>query len=154
MVMPELFVGGEQSSAENGRDAEEREQAGGRHGPANALRPVAVGQISLFTAGCGHQGKDIVLRRPIDIVAGRDGTTRRAAAAGGLRQHHDSFRIGIGKRMKQDTVNDAEDGAGAGDAEREGDKRGESEPRILQQDPQTVAKIVEKRVHIIPRGGR
>ena len=33
-------------------------------------------------------------------------------------------------------------------------KRGESEARILQQHPRAVAKIVEKRVHIIPRGGR
>ena len=56
--------------------------------------------------------------------------------------------------MKQDAVDDAEDGGRAGNAERERDERGESEARILEEHPQAVAKIVDERVHFIQRATR
>ena len=51
--------------------------------------------------------------------------------------------------MEQDAIDHAEDGGRAGDAERERDERREGEAGILEQHSEGVAKIVEKRVHIL-----
>src|SRR5438105_12859999 len=50
--------------------------------------------------------------------------------------------------MEQYAIDDTEDGGRAGDAESKCDERGESEARVLQQHPKSVAKIVKERVHI------
>ena len=147
VVVARLFVGGLQRPAQNRRDPEKREETGGDHRPADPLRPVAIGEARLFSARGGHVGKDVVLRRVIEVVRRRVGAARLARAARRRMQHHDFFRIGIRQRTKQHAIDHAEDGGRAGDAEREGDERRESEARIFQQHPEAVAKIVEERVH-------
>ena len=81
VVVARLFVGRKQRAAENRRHAEKREQTGSRHRAADALRPVAIAQAALFAARSGHVGKDIVLRRPIDVVRRRGSAARLARAA-------------------------------------------------------------------------
>ena len=57
---------------ENWRDPKNLEEAGRDRGQAEALRAIALGQVALATARCGHVREDVILRQPIEVVGRRD----------------------------------------------------------------------------------
>ena len=62
-------------------------------------------------------------------------------------EEDEPVRRGVGQRLEERRVEDAEDGRVGADADREGGERDRREPRALSQRPQRVAQVPEDRAH-------
>jgi hypothetical protein len=64
-----------------------------------------------------------------------------------LRRRHDPIGLCVGRRLKQQRVDDAEDGGIGTDAERQSDDRNRGEAWTGGGEPRAVAQIVPESVH-------
>src|SRR5262245_53397928 len=62
-------------------------------------------------------------------------------------KRNEPFRIFVGQRAQQNSVNDTEDRRVCADAKRQSDDRDYADARVLQQHPHTVAQILKESVH-------
>ena len=130
---------------EDRRGAEDVEEAGRRLHAAHANRLAAAGEVDdvLAVSGDARQHRRIALH--VEIVRGRergvDALRRRAGDA------KDTVGLRVGKRPQHHAINEAEDGGGAADAERERDQRDEREARHASKRSEGVPQVLTEYAH-------
>ncbi len=147
-VFAELVFVGAEGAAERGANAQNVEvvgrdahatQQGWLAGAGQGRGPAALGR---------HVFENLVLLDPVQIVEGGDAV---GAAVGPLLQHaHDALGIGVGERVEQDRVDEAEDGRIGADAEGEGEKGDKSEAGALEQSAGGVTQVLQELGHDAP----
>jgi hypothetical protein len=120
-------------------DAERREDVGGSE-PAGELERLT---IELNSQAGRPDHADVFERAvplaPLDEVRRRDDASCLIPA--GFVDRDDAVRIPIGKRLQHDPADDAEDGGSGADAKRQGDQRGNGEPRCPRKRAERKAEI-------------
>ena len=98
----------------------------------------------------GHVGEDVVLGLPVVIVGGRDAevlASREDVLGRGVRDDDDPLRLGEGKRLEQDRVDDAENGRVRPDAQGEHADRDGGEPGALAERAERVPEVLTEIFH-------
>src|SRR5262249_43863704 len=124
--------------------AEHRKQVRGYERALNPLRPVAAGEVKVLVLKSRKLHEHLSL-----IPPGQKVHYPRAKLAAGLRlafpDHHQSFRVRIGKRLEQHRVDYTEDRRVRADAERERQHGDEGEAGALHQRSHAVAQVLNQR---------
>ena len=68
-----------------------------------------------------------------------------------LAQQHDALAIGVGQRLQQDGVHDAEDGGGCTDSQRQGCHGGERVTKVSAHHPQRKARVLMEHREVLSR---
>jgi len=122
-----LLLFRKEGAAERGSDSEDGEESGSHLQAFNALRLVGAGQVEVLKVPGGDGFEDLVAAFPIEVIGDGDELLGKSARGILLPQGDDSAGAGIGKRVEENDVEEAEDRGVGGDAHAEGEHRRESE---------------------------
>ena len=139
-------IGGNQPAAFEGGDAEMVGRVGGKVDGLNVFGEVTVGggQIPKIHAEDAFEGFGLAKLGHLGA-----GETGEAVVAGCVDQAklHDAIGAGVGERIDEDGVDDAEDGASGSNAEGEGEDGGQREAGALAEFASGVAQVGRQRLH-------
>jgi hypothetical protein len=138
-------------AAEDGRDAEDIEEIVRSLDPLQRNRTGGRLEIdALIRRDARDSGEDVVLRA--EVFETGQGERLGVALARERLRDVDAIRLTIRQRAQDHRINDAEDGGGCADAERQSQNRNQSESGRFAQLAKGVANILEDRFHGSLRG--
>ena len=138
-----MIVRGVEMPAEDRRHAENRKQVPGDRRTLQALRLHAFGQRQRSSAqrdNCLEGGRALL---EVDEIGIRHAGVTNAAALGGLVQDQQPIGLGVGQRLDQDAVDDAEERGVDADAEREAEDDDGRDTGVVHEAADGVADVAE-----------
>ncbi len=137
-----LIVCGREVAAQSGRNAKRAEICRADLLPVDALRFAVADHRRL--PRLHHRQRLKRTRALAEPLKCSEGRIERRAFASALPHHHDSARLGIGQRPKQNRIHRAEDRRARSDTERQHGRGHDGEAGILLPLPQAIANIVQQ----------
>src|SRR6185436_3939577 len=96
----------------------------------------------------GDQGiEHVILFLPVEVIGGRDGEAAPTLGEVVLPGHHDPVGVGVRQGLQEDRVDDAEDRRVGADAKTQGQDGYGGEPRILDEQTESVAQVLPEGFH-------
>ena len=135
-----VFVIGEEA-APQGIDAQRLEQLSRHHAAGQPLGLARARQVVALAAVDADVLEDLVLRPPVLVVRVSDGHLINLRAR--LPQVDEPLGFGVGQRLEQHRIDDAEDGRRRADAERQRQHRDEGEAGVPEQHARAVAQVLQ-----------
>jgi hypothetical protein len=138
---------GLQQASVHGPRAQHRKQAGRGLEPFDALRLIRAEQRGDAPARDRHLLERAVLLLDVEVLPWRRPVLRDVDARRPQPQHDEPIRIGVGQRLQQQRVDDAEDRAVGADADRQRRDDDQRQRPAAAQRPDGIAEILQHLAH-------
>ena len=136
-----LIVGVLQHATDRRPGADQRKQAAGDDDAVEALGFTLTGEVERRRVIGANRIEDPAAIAEVDVLRARDHDVLQMDRRQVAPDDHETIRVGIGKRTQHDRVDDAEDGGGRADGERQRRHDGRREERVLSQPADRIPKI-------------